>query len=72
MRQKYVESLERRRAAEYAEAMRKASNRDERPMHNPNGVEPVEEAGYPGFDTRFAATGPVIGGFATMGIGRYL
>ena len=72
MRQNYVQMLERIRAIEHSDAMRKASNRDSRPLNNPRGVEPVELPGHPGFDKRYAVTGPVIGGFATMGIGRYL
>ena len=68
----FAERIQRLRAAEEKEAALKASNRDERPLHNQNKVEPVEVGGYPGFDTRFAVTGPIVGGFKTMGIGRYL
>lgn len=68
----FAARIERLRAAEQKEAALKASNRDERPLHNPNKVKPVEVSGYPGFDTRFAVTGPIVGGFKTMGIGRYL
>lgn len=68
----FAARIERLRAAEQKEAALKASNRDGRPMNNPNEIEPVELPGYPGFDTRFAVTGPIVGGFKTMGIGRYL
>lgn len=65
----FDERIQRLRAAEEKEAALRASNRDDRPLNNPNGVEPyVADEPW----KRYAVTGPIVGGFKTMGIGRYL
>lgn len=72
MTQKQIEfaaRIERLRAAEEKEAALKASNRDGRPMNNPKGIEPTV-ADEPW--KHLEVTGPIVGGFKTMGIGKYL